>query len=65
VAAKPASSLRSARQLEPCTLVIFGITGDLAHRKLVPALYDLSCHNALPVPFSVRRGWRKWSPGGS
>jgi glucose-6-phosphate 1-dehydrogenase len=53
MAAKAASSLRSARQLEPCTLVIFGITGDLAHRKLVPALYDLSCHNALPVPFSV------------
>ena len=53
MAAKAASSLRSARQLEPFTLAIFGITGDLAHRKLVPALYDLSCHNALPVPFSV------------
>lgn len=31
------------RQTEPCTFVIFGITGDLAARKLVPALWAL--HN--------------------
>ena len=39
--------------LEPCSLVIFGVTGDLTHRKLVPALYDLSCHNVLPRGFTV------------
>lgn len=32
------------RSPEPCTLTIFGVTGDLAHRKLIPALYDLACH---------------------
>ena len=53
MAARLASSLHSARRLEPCTLVIFGVTGDLTHRKLIPALYDLSCHNALPLPFHV------------
>ena len=33
---------------EPCTLVIFGATGDLTHRKLVPALYNLAADGALP-----------------
>jgi glucose-6-phosphate 1-dehydrogenase len=32
---------------EPCIVVIFGITGDLAHRKLVPALYRLQESGAL------------------
>jgi glucose-6-phosphate 1-dehydrogenase len=27
---------------EPCTVVIFGATGDLTHRKLIPALYNLA-----------------------
>src|SRR5579864_5006017 len=30
-------------QGDSCLLVIFGATGDLTHRKLVPALYDLAC----------------------
>ena len=30
-------------EAEPCTLVIFGATGDLTRRKLLPALYDLQC----------------------
>ncbi|MDX2081509.1 MAG: glucose-6-phosphate dehydrogenase [Terrimicrobiaceae bacterium] len=38
---------------EPCTLVIFGATGDLTHRKLVPALYNLSADGALPPAISV------------
>jgi glucose-6-phosphate 1-dehydrogenase len=46
--------------LPPTTLVIFGITGDLAHRKLLPALYYLSEHNLLPLHFKIlgvtRRG---------
>lgn len=37
----------------PCTLVIFGVTGDLTHRKLMPALYDLSCHGVLPSRFGL------------
>ncbi len=38
---------------EPCSLVIFGATGDLTHRKLIPALYHLSVENALPTNFKV------------
>ena len=33
----------------PTTLVIFGATGDLAHRKLLPALYNLAHDGALPA----------------
>jgi glucose-6-phosphate 1-dehydrogenase len=36
-----------------CALVIFGITGDLSQRKLIPALYRLHCEGALPERFSV------------
>ena len=36
------------RHPDPCSLVIFGVTGDLTHRKLIPALYDLGCHGVLP-----------------
>ena len=35
-------------QAEPCTVVIFGATGDLTHRKLVPALYNLAAEGDLP-----------------
>ncbi|MEO6235614.1 MAG: glucose-6-phosphate dehydrogenase, partial [Vicinamibacterales bacterium] len=31
------------REAEACTLVIFGATGDLTRRKILPALYDLDC----------------------
>ncbi len=37
----------------PCTLVIFGASGDLARRKLIPALYALFRQNRLPEPFTV------------
>ncbi len=37
----------------PCTVVLFGITGDLAKRKLVPALYSLRHSNLLPEKFAV------------
>jgi glucose-6-phosphate 1-dehydrogenase len=44
----------------PTTLVIFGATGDLAHRKLLPALYNLAHEGALPERFKLvgvaRRG---------
>lgn len=40
--------LVSKNKPEPCSVVIFGATGDLAHRKLVPALYNLSVEGDLP-----------------
>jgi len=45
--------LRMGRTPDPCTITIFGITGDLAHRKLLPALYNLSVTRSLPVGFSI------------
>jgi len=37
----------------PTALVIFGATGDLAHRKLLPALYNLAHEGALPERFEL------------
>ena len=37
----------------PTALVIFGATGDLAHRKLLPALYNLAHEGALPERFKL------------
>src|SRR3954447_17596563 len=37
----------------PTTLVIFGASGDLAHRKLLPALYNLAHEGALPERFNL------------
>src|SRR6476619_8624000 len=45
--------LRLHRTADPCAIVIFGITGDLAHRKLLPALYNLYVAHHLPGGFSV------------
>ena len=36
-----------------CAFVIFGASGDLTGRKLVPALYNLSCQELLPSGFAV------------
>ena len=36
-----------------CTLVIFGASGDLTRRLLVPALYNLACDGLLPGQFAV------------
>jgi glucose-6-phosphate 1-dehydrogenase len=45
--------LRSTRVVQPCVLVIFGATGDLTHRKLLPALYNLAIEQPLPPQFTV------------
>jgi glucose-6-phosphate 1-dehydrogenase len=45
--------LRLQRTAEPCTVVIFGASGDLTKRKLVPALYSLARQNLLSTGFSV------------
>jgi glucose-6-phosphate 1-dehydrogenase len=39
--------------LDPCSIVIFGASGDLTARKLVPALYNLFLHEGLPSPFTI------------
>lgn len=54
--------------IEPCSIVIFGASGDLTARKLIPALYHLFVEKRLPNPFRIigfaRRektndGWRE------
>ena len=52
---------RLPRVPEPCALVVFGITGDLARKKLLPAVYDLHSRGLLPTDFVLvgfaRRDW--------
>ncbi|PWW23754.1 glucose-6-phosphate 1-dehydrogenase [Geodermatophilus normandii] len=52
---------RLPRVPEPCALVVFGITGDLARKKLLPAVYDLANRGLLPTNFALlgfaRRDW--------
>ncbi|TFV81223.1 NAD(P)-binding protein, partial [Blastococcus sp. CT_GayMR16] len=40
---------RLPRVPQPCALVVFGITGDLARKKLLPAVYDLANRGLLPT----------------
>ena len=53
--------LRLPRIAGPCSLVIFGVTGDLAQKKLLPAVYDLANRGLLPPSFGLtgfaRRDW--------
>jgi glucose-6-phosphate 1-dehydrogenase len=52
---------RIPRVAGPCIMVMFGVTGDLARKKLMPALYDLANRGLLPPGFSLvgfaRRDW--------
>jgi glucose-6-phosphate 1-dehydrogenase len=52
---------RLPRIAGPCGLVMFGVTGDLARKKLMPAIYDLANRGLLPPGFSLvgfaRRDW--------
>jgi glucose-6-phosphate 1-dehydrogenase len=55
-------ALPRARVPEPCAVVLFGSTGDLAHRKLVPALYRLARGGNLPSECAiVGFGRRRWT----
>ncbi len=45
--------LRLERMPDPAAFVLFGATGDLAHRKVVPALYQLWRTNLLPHEFAI------------
>jgi glucose-6-phosphate 1-dehydrogenase len=42
-----------ATQQEPCTLIIFGATGDLTARKLLPSLFNLYQNDRLPENFAI------------
>jgi glucose-6-phosphate 1-dehydrogenase len=44
---------RQAKPADPCAMVIFGATGDLTNRLLMPALYNLSRTNVLPEKFAL------------
>jgi glucose-6-phosphate 1-dehydrogenase len=52
---------RMPRIAGPCAAVIFGVTGDLARKKLMPAIYDLANRGLLPPQFALvgfaRRRW--------
>ena len=52
---------RMPRIAGPCSVVIFGVTGDLSRKKLMPAIYDLANRGLLPPSFSLvgfaRRDW--------
>jgi glucose-6-phosphate 1-dehydrogenase len=45
--------MRLGRAAEPCAVVIFGASGDLARRKLIPALYRLVQERVLPAEFAI------------
>lgn len=52
---------RLPRIAGPCVLVLFGVTGDLSRKKLLPAIYDLANRGLLPPGFGLvgfaRRDW--------
>jgi glucose-6-phosphate 1-dehydrogenase len=58
---RDAQDRRLPRIAGPSGLVIFGVTGDLSRKKLMPAVYDLSNRGLLPPGFSLvgfaRRDW--------
>ena len=59
VSAPPPGTART--EAPPCAMVIFGASGDLTRRKLVPALYNLARGGLLPENFAAlgfaRRPW--------
>src|SRR3979411_1139080 len=48
-----AEGLSEYRSAEPALMVIFGATGDLSGRKLLPALYNLARNRLLPAGFAL------------
>lgn len=49
----PLQEAVAARKVEPCSIVVFGATGDLTHRKLAPALYNLFLHGTFSESFVI------------
>src|SRR5918997_2885894 len=61
-ALNPLRSSGVDRVIAPAAMVIFGVSGDLTSRKLMPALYDLAVGQPLPEGFSiVGVSHRDWS----
>jgi glucose-6-phosphate 1-dehydrogenase len=58
---RDARDRRLPRVPDPCALVVFGVTGDLARKKLIPGVYDLANRGLLPPGFVLlgfaRRDW--------
>ena len=50
---RSAPDSRLQRIAGPCGIVLFGITGDLSRRKILPALYDLANRGLLPPSFTI------------
>jgi len=56
---EPTNRLRDPRDRrlpripDPCALVVFGVTGDLSRKKLIPAIYDLANRGLLPPGFTL------------
>jgi glucose-6-phosphate 1-dehydrogenase len=48
-----AEALSKQKRPDPCCFVIFGVTGDLTHRLVIPALYNLAATDLLPDKFCV------------
>jgi len=48
-----AEGLALRRTPDPCALVMFGASGDLTHKKLMPALYALAVRRLLPTRFAI------------
>jgi glucose-6-phosphate 1-dehydrogenase len=53
VSSSPAAASASSPPGEPCLMVIFGASGDLTKRLLMPALYNLHCDGLLPKEFAI------------
>src|SRR6185369_3680714 len=53
MSSKPRNDSRRGQPGDPCTLVLFGASGDLAKRKLFPALLNLKRSQLLPNEFAV------------
>ncbi len=53
----PAESTRSGVSYggatDPCTVILFGASGDLAKRKVIPAMYDLAVHDSLGERYAI------------
>src|SRR6266513_974407 len=45
--------MANGQKPDPCSFIIFGVTGDLAHRLVIPALYNLAATNLLPEKFCI------------
>src|SRR5450755_4090110 len=47
------AGLETERTPQPCVFIIFGASGDLTRRKLVPALYNLAVSRLMPAGMAI------------